>query len=72
MRGVYSRTPEPEHPDYGVYDFKRKFNAEMVSFIGEYDLVVRPAAYRVWRALERMAQRPAAWALRLRHRVAAS
>jgi peptidoglycan pentaglycine glycine transferase (the first glycine) len=72
MRGVYSRTPEPDHPDYGVYDFKRKFNAEMVSFLGEYDLVVRPGAYRAWRALERMVQRPAAWALRLRRRVAAS
>jgi lipid II:glycine glycyltransferase (peptidoglycan interpeptide bridge formation enzyme) len=72
MRGVYSRTPEPDHPDYGVYDFKRKFNAEMVSFLGEYDLVVRPGAYRVWRALEQMVQRPAAWALRLRQRVTAS
>jgi lipid II:glycine glycyltransferase (peptidoglycan interpeptide bridge formation enzyme) len=72
MRGVYSRTPEPDHPDYGVYDFKRKFNAEMVTLIGEYDLVVRPGAYRVWRALERMAQRPAAWALWLRQRVTAS
>ena len=72
MRGVYSRTPQPDHPDFGVYDFKRKFNAEMVSFLGEYDLAVRPGAYRAWRALERMVQRPAAWALRLRHRVAAS
>ena len=72
MRGVYSRTPEPDHPDYGVYDFKRKFHAEMVSFLGEYDLVVRPGAYRAWRALERMVQRPATWALRLRRRVTAS
>ena len=69
MRGVYSRTPKPDHSDYGVYDFKRKFNAEMVAFLGEYDLVLRPAAYRVWRTLERMAQGPAAWALRLRRRV---
>jgi len=72
MRGVYSRTPQPDHPDYGVYDFKRKFNAEMVGFLGEYDLVVRPGAYRAWRILERMVQEPAAWALRLRQRVMGS
>ena len=72
MRGVYSRTPQPDHPDYGVYDFKRKFNAEMVSFLGEYDFVVRPGAYHAWRILEGMVQRPAAWALRLRHRVLGS
>ena len=72
MRGVYSRTPQPDHPDYGVYDFKRKFNAEMVGFLGEYDRVVRPGAYRAWCILERMVQRPAAWALRLRHRVLGS
>lgn len=67
MRGVYSRTPQPDHPDYGVYDFKRKFNAEMVPLLGEYDLVLRPRAYRVWRALERLAQRPSAWMLRVCH-----
>jgi lipid II:glycine glycyltransferase (peptidoglycan interpeptide bridge formation enzyme) len=72
MRGVYSRTPQPDHPDYGVYDFKRKFNAEMVGFLGEYDLVVRPGVYRAWRILERAVQQPAAWALRLRHRVLGS
>lgn len=69
MRGVYSRTPQAGHPEYGVYDFKRKFNAEMVRFLGEYDLVARPGAYRAWRILERMVQRPAAWALALRRRV---
>jgi len=41
----------------------------MVCFLGEYDLVVRPAAYRTWRVLERIVQEPAAWALRLRQRV---
>jgi lipid II:glycine glycyltransferase (peptidoglycan interpeptide bridge formation enzyme) len=69
MRGVYSRTPQPDHPEYGVYDFKRKFNAEMVSMLGEYDLVLRPHAYRAWRILERAVQQPAAWAVRLRQRV---
>jgi lipid II:glycine glycyltransferase (peptidoglycan interpeptide bridge formation enzyme) len=55
-----------------VYDFKRKFNAEMVSMLGEYDLVLRPGAYRVWRLLERAVQGPAALAVRLRQRVLGS
>ncbi len=72
MRGVHSATPHPEDPEYGVYDFKRKFNAEMVRFLGEYDLVVRPRAYAAWRRLEAAAQRPAAWAFRLRQRLGGS
>ena len=66
MRGVYSATPLRTDPEYGVYEFKRKFNAEMVIFLGEYDRVERPAAYRAWRRLELALQRPAAQALRLR------
>ncbi len=69
MRGVSSGDPQPDHPEYGVYDFKRKFNAELVRFLGEYDLVVRPRAYAAWRRLEAAAQRPAAWAFRLRQRL---
>lgn len=72
MRGVYSKTPRPEDPEYGVYDFKQRFNAEMVTFIGEYDLVVRPCAYATWRLLERATQRPAAWGLWLWNRLRVS
>jgi lipid II:glycine glycyltransferase (peptidoglycan interpeptide bridge formation enzyme) len=68
MRGVYSAAPRPGDPEYGVYDFKRKFLADMVTFLGEYDLVTRPAAYALWRRLERAAQRPAAWLLALARR----
>lgn len=65
MRGVYSASPKPGDPEFGVYDFKRRFGAQMVTFLGEYDWVVRPQFYRLWRSLERAAQRPASWALRL-------
>ena len=65
MRGVHSANPRPEDPDYGVYDFKRKFNAEMVNFLGEYDMVVRPRAYAAWRWLEQALQLPAGMAFRL-------
>jgi peptidoglycan pentaglycine glycine transferase (the first glycine) len=69
MRGVHSAAPDRKDPEYGVYEFKRKFNAEMVTFIGEYDLVVRPCAYATWRLLERATQRPAAWGLWLWNRL---
>jgi lipid II:glycine glycyltransferase (peptidoglycan interpeptide bridge formation enzyme) len=68
MRGVYSDAPQEGDPEFGVYDFKQKFNAEMVRFVGEYDLVIRPRAYAVWRRLEAALQRPAAWAFRIRQR----
>ena len=69
MRGVYAAKPKPEDPDYGVYYFKRKFNAELVSFLGEYDLVSKPWAYAAWRWVEGAIQRPAELALRLRRKV---
>lgn len=68
MRGAPSAAPKPEDPEHGVYDFKRKFNAELVPFLGEYDLVVRPRLYAVWRLVERAIQGPAAWAFRLKQR----
>jgi peptidoglycan pentaglycine glycine transferase (the first glycine) len=64
MRGVCSPAPDPADPDFGVYDFKRKFNARLVEFLGEYDLVLRPRVYAAWRSMERAAQRPAAWVFR--------
>jgi len=40
--------PSPEKPLYGLYRFKKGFNAELTRFIGEYDLVFSPWFYRAW------------------------
>lgn len=32
----------PEHPNYGVYRFKKGFNGEVVTFAGEFDICYRP------------------------------
>ncbi len=72
MGGVYSPEPKPEDPEYGLYSFKRQFNAEMVRYVGEYDLVLRPKVYAAWRRLESFAQKPASWAFQLRQRLLAS
>ncbi len=33
---------------YGLYRFKKGFNAEYIEFIGEYDLVYAPLYYKLW------------------------
>jgi lipid II:glycine glycyltransferase (peptidoglycan interpeptide bridge formation enzyme) len=42
----------------GLYEFKSKFNPEITEFMGAYDLVGNPAAYKLWRRVgERVASR---------------
>ncbi len=48
FRGV-SGDLDPENPLYGLYRFKQGFGAELVELVGEYDLVLRPLLYRLWR-----------------------
>jgi lipid II:glycine glycyltransferase (peptidoglycan interpeptide bridge formation enzyme) len=33
--------PAPEHPGYGYYVFKTRFNGELIRYIGLYDLPIR-------------------------------
>jgi peptidoglycan pentaglycine glycine transferase (the first glycine) len=65
MRGIYSATPNPKDPEYGVYEFKRRCNAEIVTFLGEYDLIIRHTPYAAWRRIEHGIQAPVAWGYRL-------
>jgi lipid II:glycine glycyltransferase (peptidoglycan interpeptide bridge formation enzyme) len=69
FRGV-SGDLSPENPLYGLYRFKRGFGAELVEYVGEWDLVLRPArqlllehglplARRLLRALRRRGAAPA-------------
>ncbi len=44
FRGVSGHL-EPSDPLYGLYRFKKGFGAEFTEFIGEFDLVLRPAWY---------------------------
>ena len=38
---------DPQHPNYGVYRFKRGFNGEVVTFAGEFDIRYRPFVSRL-------------------------
>jgi len=51
FRGVPGHLTE-DNPLYGLYRFKKGFNGEYTEFIGEWDLVYRPAIYFLWNHLE--------------------
>ncbi|MDH7478411.1 MAG: peptidoglycan bridge formation glycyltransferase FemA/FemB family protein [Syntrophomonadaceae bacterium] len=47
FRGVPGRVGD-DHPLYGLYRFKKGFGGVYTEFIGEYDLVFKPALYWIW------------------------
>lgn len=52
--------PEPEQEGkgmWGVYRFKRGFDGQVVRYAGAFDLVFRPARYRLWQRLYPLVQR---------------
>jgi peptidoglycan pentaglycine glycine transferase (the first glycine) len=46
--GVPER-PDPKSPIVGLWRFKERFAGRMVTFVGEFDLPLRPLAYALWR-----------------------
>ncbi len=51
FRGV-SGNLDPSDPLYGLYRFKKGFGADFTEFIGEFDLILRPAWYRFYSGAE--------------------
>lgn len=48
----------PSHPHYGIGRFKTSFNKQVTDYVGAYDIVVKPAQYKVWQKLgERLVMR---------------
>jgi lipid II:glycine glycyltransferase (peptidoglycan interpeptide bridge formation enzyme) len=48
----------PEHPHYGIGRFKTSFNKEVTDYVGAYDMIIKPASYKIWaRVGERIVQR---------------
>lgn len=48
FRGV-SGDMNPENPLYGLYRFKEGFGAQIVEYVGEYDLPCSPVFYSLWK-----------------------
>ncbi len=44
---------DPEHPQAGLYQFKRGFNEEVTEFVGCWDLPISSNKYRIWLRQER-------------------
>ena len=51
LRGV-SGDLDPENPLYGLYRFKRGFDAKLFELAGEFDRVYQPGWYWIWRHTE--------------------
>jgi lipid II:glycine glycyltransferase (peptidoglycan interpeptide bridge formation enzyme) len=39
---------DPQHPHYGIGRFKTSFNKEVTDYIGAWDVIVNPTAYKIW------------------------
>ncbi len=52
FRGV-SGVVDENHPQYGLYRFKKGFGAEFIEFIGEIYLPFKPLKYKMYKAAEK-------------------
>lgn len=43
-----SKIKNPEHPHYGIGRFKTSFNKEVTDYIGAWDIIINPTAYKIW------------------------
>ncbi|MGI5892505.1 MAG: lipid II:glycine glycyltransferase FemX [Bacillota bacterium] len=68
FRGVPGDVP-PQHPLYGLVKFKKGFGGDYVHFIGEYDLVFKPAAYKFYNFVEPLYQKNIRRLIRLKKRL---
>ena len=50
FRGISGQTEDPKHPLYGLYRFKRGFNGYICELTGEYEQVLRPCTYILFRS----------------------
>lgn len=56
--------PAPDHPWFGLYRFKTGFGGETVRYIGLYERVLRPGAFKLERTLQQLKSRVRAPILR--------
>lgn len=56
------KEPDPGNPISGLYRFKSGFAAVRESFIGEFDLPLRPAVYALWRLADPVQAKCTVWA----------
>lgn len=46
--GALGPNPDTQDPWYGFHKFKQGYNPELVTYVGSFDLVIRPFLYRIF------------------------
>ncbi len=54
MWGSLGPTPDLKDPWYGFHKFKQGYGAELVEFLGSFDLVVKPTLYKLYGLTDRL------------------
>jgi len=54
MWGALGPNPDPKDPWYGFHKFKLGYGAELVEFIGSYDLVINPILYNLYKIANKL------------------
>ena len=67
FRGVVGVVDE-SHPQYGLYRFKKGFNAEFTEFLGEVYINRKPIVYKMYKISEKLYKKLAGLKNKLRER----
>jgi len=54
MWGALGPNQNPKDPWYGFHKFKQGYGAELVEFIGSYDLIINPALYQIYKLADKL------------------
>lgn len=54
MWGALGPEPDKNDPWYGFHRFKEGYGAELVEFVGSYDLVIKPAVYELYKIADKL------------------
>ncbi len=54
MWGALGPEPDKNDPWYGFHRFKEGYGAELVEFVGSYDLVINPLAYEIYKVADKL------------------
>lgn len=54
MWGALGPKPDPKDPWFGFHRFKEGYGAELVEFVGSYDLVINPTLYELYKIADKL------------------
>ncbi len=54
MWGALGPNPDPKDSWHGFHKFKQGYGAELVEFVGSYDLVINPILYNVYKIVDKL------------------